>query len=163
MVKLEYGIVDIVWPFYLFFMVVRPRVLWTYVQRVYARTSLGGKDVRPEGAWTYVHRTFERAWTGMNETCVDCTDSEHFLNENECICCYSCLAANAILWDTKKPWSHEPRFSLCGRWGIRTPDPLLVRQTLWTNWAKRPIACLRVQRYNIFLNPPNIQAIFNFN
>ena len=61
MVKLEYGIVDIVWPFYLFFMVVRPRVLWTYVQRVYARTSLGGKDVRPEGAWTYVHRTFERA------------------------------------------------------------------------------------------------------
>ena len=25
-----------------------------------------------------------------------------------------------------------------GRWGIRTPDPLLVRQTLWTNWAKRP-------------------------
>ena len=44
-----------------FFMVVRPRVLWTYVQRVYARTSLGGKDVRPEGAWTYVHRTFERA------------------------------------------------------------------------------------------------------
>ena len=44
-----------------FFMVVRPRLLWTYVQRVYARTSLGGKDVRPEGAWTYVHRTFERA------------------------------------------------------------------------------------------------------
>ena len=42
-------------------MVVRARVLWTYVQRVYGRTSLGGKDVRPEGAWTYVHRTFERA------------------------------------------------------------------------------------------------------
>ena len=83
MVKLEYGIVDIVWPFYLFFMVVRPRVLWTYVQRVYARPSLGGKDVRPEGAWTYVHRTFERAWTGMNETCVKSIDSEQFLNGNE--------------------------------------------------------------------------------
>ena len=30
---------------------------------------------------------------------------------------------------------------LGGRWGIRTPDPLLVRQTLWTSWAKRPIRC----------------------
>ena len=67
----------------LFFMVVRPRVLWTYVQRVYGRTSLGGKDVRPEGAWTYVHRTFERAWMGMNETCVKSIDSEQFLNGNE--------------------------------------------------------------------------------
>ena len=64
-------------------MVVRPRVLWTYVQRVYGRTSLGGKDVRPEGAWTYVHRTFERAWMGMNETCVKSIDSEQFLNGNE--------------------------------------------------------------------------------
>ena len=26
----------------------------------------------------------------------------------------------------------------CGRWRIRTADPLLVRQTLWTSWAKRP-------------------------
>ena len=73
----------LLWPFYLFFMVVRPRVLWTYVQRVYGRTSLGGKDVRPEGAWTYVHRTFERAWMGMNETCVKSIDSEQFLNGNE--------------------------------------------------------------------------------
>ena len=55
----------------------------TYVQRVYGRTSLGGKDVRPEGAWTYVHRTFERAWMGMNETCVKSIDSEQFLNGNE--------------------------------------------------------------------------------
>ena len=73
----------LLWPFYLFFMVVRPRVLWTYVQRVYGRTSWGGKDVRPEGAWTYVHRTFERAWMGMNETCVKSIDSEQFLNGNE--------------------------------------------------------------------------------
>ena len=29
--------------------------------------------------------------------------------------------------------------SLCGRWRIRTADPLLVRQTLWTSWAKRPL------------------------
>ena len=31
-------------------------------------------------------------------------------------------------------------FSLSGggSWGSRTPDPLLVRQTLWTNWAKLP-------------------------
>ena len=27
---------------------------------------------------------------------------------------------------------------LCGRWRIRTADPLLVRQMLWTSWAKRP-------------------------
>ena len=25
-----------------------------------------------------------------------------------------------------------------GRWRIRTADPLLVRQMLWTSWAKRP-------------------------
>ena len=82
----------LLWPFYLFFMVVRPRVLWTYVQRVYARTSWGGKDVRPEGAWTYVHRTFERAWMGMNKTYMKSIDSEQFLNGNE--------------WDrgTRKEW-----------------------------------------------------------
>lgn len=34
----------------------------------------------------------------------------------------------------------------CGRWGIRTPDPLLVRQTLWTNWAKLPNRCPVVHR-----------------
>ena len=33
--------------FYRFFMVVRHGVLWTYVQRVYGRTSLGSMDVRP--------------------------------------------------------------------------------------------------------------------
>ena len=27
---------------------------------------------------------------------------------------------------------------LSGGWGIRTPDPLLVRQMLWTSWAKPP-------------------------
>ena len=27
-----------------------------------------------------------------------------------------------------------------GRWRIRTADPLLVRQMLWTSWAKRPLA-----------------------
>ncbi len=25
-----------------------------------------------------------------------------------------------------------------GSWGVRTPDPLLVRQMLWTSWAKLP-------------------------
>ena len=90
----------LLWPFYLFFMVVRPRVLWTYVQRVYARTSLGGKDVRPEGAWTYVHRTFERAWMGMNETCVKSIDSEQFLNGNEWDrgTCHSYSMAMAQVW-----------------------------------------------------------------
>ena len=61
---------------YVDFMVVRPRVLWTYVQRVYGRTALGGKDVRAEVAWTYVQRTFERWRTEVNEMCVDSTDSE---------------------------------------------------------------------------------------
>ena len=27
---------------------------------------------------------------------------------------------------------------MSGRWRIRTADPLLVRQMLWTSWAKRP-------------------------
>ena len=31
-------------------------------------------------------------------------------------------------------------FLVGGRWRIRTADPLLVRQTLWTSWAKRPKA-----------------------
>ena len=30
------------------------------------------------------------------------------------------------------------RFLTCGRWRIRTADPLLVRQMLWTSWANRP-------------------------
>ena len=30
------------------------------------------------------------------------------------------------------------KLETCGSWGSRTPDPLLVRQTLWTNWAKLP-------------------------
>ena len=47
--------------FHRIFMVVRHGVVWTYVQRVYGRTALGGKDVRAKGAWTYVHRCFERA------------------------------------------------------------------------------------------------------
>ena len=27
----------------------------------------------------------------------------------------------------------------CGSWRIRTADPLLVRQMLWTSWAKLPL------------------------
>ena len=42
------------------FLHVRLKSLWTYVQRVYGRTCIGGMDVRPEGVWTYVHRIFER-------------------------------------------------------------------------------------------------------
>ena len=34
-------------------------------------------------------------------------------------------------------------FRFCGSWGIRTPDPLLVRQTLWTSWAKLPLKMAR--------------------
>ena len=64
-------------------MVVRPGVVWTYVQRVYGRTSLGGKDVRAEIAWTYVQRTFERWGTEVSKMCMDSTDSEQFLNGNE--------------------------------------------------------------------------------
>ena len=29
---------------------------------------------------------------------------------------------------------------ICGSWGVRTPDPLLVRQMLWTSWAKLPFS-----------------------
>ena len=47
--------------FHRIFMVVRHGVVWTYVQRVYGRTALGGKDVRAKGVWTYGHRCLERA------------------------------------------------------------------------------------------------------
>ena len=40
---------------------------------------------------------------------------------------------------TKKMTRKKPCHQLGGRWRIRTADPLLVRQTLWTNWAKRPL------------------------
>ena len=39
-------------------------------------------------------------------------------------------------FETKK--SPEIIGTWCGSWGIRTPDPLLVRQMLWTSWAKLP-------------------------
>ena len=38
----------------------------------------------------------------------------------------------------KKIDKHQKYLSIGGRWRIRTADPLLVRQTLWTSWAKRP-------------------------
>ena len=34
--------------------------------------------------------------------------------------------------------THKGVENVCGRWRIRTADPLLVRQMLWTSWAKRP-------------------------
>ena len=40
-----------------------------------------------------------------------------------------------IFWHKKSP---EIIGTWCGSWGIRTPDPLLVRQMLWTSWAKLP-------------------------
>ena len=59
------------------------KLLWSYVQRVYGRTSLGGLDVRPKGAWTYDQGTFERAWTGVNEKPENLMVSNYFLNGNE--------------------------------------------------------------------------------
>ena len=41
--------------------------LWTYVQRVLARTAWGVEDVRPEGAWTYEQGTFEPCRTELND------------------------------------------------------------------------------------------------
>ena len=45
-------------------------------------------------------------------------------------------------------------FVFGGRWRIRTADPLLVRQMLWTSWAKRPMSLVSkaMQRYGFFLN-----------
>ena len=62
-----------------------------------------------------------------------------------------------------------------GRWRIRTADPLLVRQMLWTSWAKRPLFALKnvqtfkfclccfsfaVAKVRTFFNPANIWGIF---
>ena len=46
--------------------------------------------------------------------------------------------------DCRRMWQYKktPRRMCCGVFGgsrgSRTPDPLLVRQTLWTNWAMLP-------------------------
>ena len=55
---------------------------------------------------------------------------------------------NCIPWtcvrDCRRMWQYKktPRRMCCGVFGgsrgSRTPDPLLVRQTLWTNWAMLP-------------------------
>ena len=43
------------------------------------------------------------------------------------------------LWAQRATNCSTPRCLLFGgRWRIRTADPLLVRQMLWTSWAKRP-------------------------
>ena len=44
-------------------------------------------------------------------------------------------------WMIKNKIKKSPEYfgTWCGSWGIRTPDPLLVRQMLWTSWAKLPI------------------------
>ena len=47
-----------------------------------------------------------------------------------------------IMWTLTECHSDEPSSSLRGRWRIRTADPLLVRQMLWTSWAKRPFETL---------------------
>ena len=45
-------------------------------------------------------------------------------------------------------FSTNRHLHLRGRWRIRTADPLLVRQTLWTSWAKRPLAYWKSPRNN---------------
>lgn len=47
--------------------------------------------------------------------------------------------------------------SFGGSRGSRTPDPLLVRQTLWTSWAKRPLSPKALQRYDLFWNYQNFK------
>ena len=52
-----------------------------------------------------------------------------------------------------------------GSWGSRTPDPLLVRQTLWTNWAKLPCSwnqCVSdgTAKVRTFSFAPNFSARF---
>ena len=47
-----------------------------------------------------------------------------------------------------------------GHWGIRTPDPLLVRQTLWTNWAKCPSFLESGAKVGISLQPCKLSASF---
>ena len=52
------------------------------------------------------------------------------------------------------------RLSFGGRYWARTSDPLLVRQMLWTNWAKRPFFLIVVTGYNgaklqLFFDSPN--------
>ena len=71
--------------------------------------------------------------------------------------------ANSVRkWNKKRDAIDIASLSMGGRWGIRTPDPLLVRQMLWTSWAKRPSFVLfslylskAMQRYGFF---PTLQT-----
>ena len=82
------------------------------------------------------------------------------------------IQTHNLLIRSQMLYSVELRSHLSGgRWGIRTPDPLLVRQTLWTSWAKRPIRFFKaprlvplsriaVQRYVNFRNWQNFLMFF---
>ena len=80
------------WYMRRFYLVVRPKVAWTYVQRIYGRTVSWGKDVLPKDAWSYVHRIFERHW--MIRLIASCTKQAFcapiysnflFQNASECV------------------------------------------------------------------------------
>ena len=54
-------------------------------------------------------------------------------------CIYSPSASTLALGQKTKPVPlARNRFLCCGGWRVRTADPLLVRQMLWTSWAKPP-------------------------
>ena len=58
---------------------VRPKDVWTYDQRVYARTFKGSMDVRPKGVWTYVHRIY--GWN-VASIWLKTADTPWWLSEN---------------------------------------------------------------------------------
>ena len=62
----------------------------------------------------------------------------------------------------KKAWNQHESWNqalICGRRRIRTSDPLLVRQMLWTGWAMRP---LRLAGANIRHIKITVQIFFQF-
>ena len=69
------------------------------------------------------------------------------------------------IWPLWKPPVLLIGKAIGGRWRIRTADPLLVRQMLWTSWAKRPIAsCFKsVAKIRLFPITANfMHTIFSF-
>ena len=51
----------------------------------------------------------------------------------------------AVVWKQKTRPEIRSGWFCCGNYWIRTSDPLLVRQVLWTSWAKLPFARANIE------------------
>ena len=85
------------------------------------------------GLWNLMR--MQRSWCCYDSVCVMLASISHYHSNN------GCETPTHQISDqhkTKKPLKNWVAYG-SGSWRIRTADPLLVRQMLWTSWAKLPI------------------------